>query len=92
MAQRDMVMVTWHDAHAESTWMSVNEIDDEPFVVETVGWLIPDSKPNHLVVGQSIGLDDAIDGVLSIPLGMVVKVQVLSSTAVQLKEGFPSVA
>lgn len=93
MAKHEMVVVTWHDAHAESAWMEVKDIDAEPFVVDSIGWLIPDSKPNHVVIAQSIGLDDAIDGVLSIPKGMVVKVQVLSPNSVQVRESIqPTIA
>ena len=80
MVSRSKVLVVWHDAHAETTsgWLEASEIDSEPCVVETVGWLLPDAKPNHVVVVQSvIAGDDTLDGVLSIPVGMVVSVQIL---------------
>jgi hypothetical protein len=71
------VLVEWHDAHASSQWMDVSELDKDPYVVRTVGWLLPDAKPGHVVIAQSVGCDDYIDGVLSIPVGMVHKTVVL---------------
>ena len=69
-----VVLIEWHDAHAQSEWMTVDEIDLEPYVVQTVGWLIPDAKPQHLVLAQSVADDDSLDGVLCIPVGMVVRI------------------
>ena len=37
-----MVIVAWHDAHAETTWCRLDEIDPDPYVVHTVGWLLPE--------------------------------------------------
>jgi hypothetical protein len=74
-----MVCVTWHDAHAESSWQELRDIDADPYVVETVGWLIQGIKPDHVVIAQSIGSDDSIDGVLCIPCQMVVGVKILGS-------------
>jgi hypothetical protein len=74
-----MVRVTWHDAHAESSWQELRDIDAEPYVVETVGWLLHGIKPDHVVVAQSIGSDDSIDGVLCIPCPMVVGLKILGS-------------
>ena len=74
------VRVVWHDAHSESGggWISRDEIDREPCVVETVGWLVPDAKPEHLVIAQSrIAADDSLDSVLCVPVGMVRAVHLL---------------
>jgi hypothetical protein len=75
-----MVEVVWHDAHAVSdTWSSVDDIDDEPCVVRSVGVLLPHSKPGHLVLAQSIiERDDMLDHIVAIPLGMVRRVHRLS--------------
>lgn len=80
MVKASKVLVVWHDAHAEpgTGWCELSEIDDEPCVVETVGWLLPDAKRDHLVVAQSVIVgDETLDGVLSIPVGMVKSVTVL---------------
>ncbi len=71
-------VVTWHDTHSEPDWMDVSDIDQEPYVVRSAGWLLPDAKDNHVVLIQSIACDDAVDSVLSIPLGMVVKVSIVN--------------
>jgi len=73
------VLVVWNDAHAEHTWTSLEELGSEPYVVETVGWLIPDAKPDHVVIAQSIGSDDGMDSVLSIPVGMVRRTVILGN-------------
>ena len=72
-------IVTWHDAHAEQEWMTVDDIDQEPYVVRTAGWLLPDTKPDHVVIAQSVALDGSIDSVLSIPVGMVVGLKLMGS-------------
>ncbi len=73
-------IVTWHDAHAESEWQDLDNLDQDPYVVRTAGWILPDRKPGHIVIVQSIGADDSCDGVLCIPIGMVVNTQVVSRT------------
>lgn len=72
------VVVTWHDAHSEPDWTTLDDIDAEPYVVVTCGWLIPDAKPAHVVVAQSVGAQGALDGLLCVPAGMVVNVVVVS--------------
>ena len=77
--KRTKVLVVWHDAHSNVTgWEEIDEIDNEPCEVQTVGWLIPDAKRGHVVIAQSWITDsDTIDSVLSIPVGMVQQVQIL---------------
>ena len=70
-------LVTWLDAHAESEWQEVRDIDGDPYTVNTAGWLLQDAKEGHVVIAQSIGSDDAVDGVLCIPVGMVVGIKLL---------------
>lgn len=71
------VEIDWHDAHAYSEhWTSLDEIEEEPCLVRTVGWLLPDAKPGHIVVAQSLNSLDGIDCVLCIPVGMVVRTTV----------------
>ena len=79
MARLDLsvVLVEWHDAHAENSWTELQDIGDDPYVVRTVGWLLPDAKAGHLVVAQSVGADDGLDSVLSIPIGMVARTMIL---------------
>jgi len=70
-------MVVWHDAHALTSWVDFDEIDADPCVVETIGWLLPNAKKGHVVVAQSITNEDGLDNVLCIPVGMIVSVRVI---------------
>jgi hypothetical protein len=73
-------VVTWHDTHSEPDWMDLEHLDQDPYAVKSAGWLIPDAKRDHVVLVQSIGSDDQVDSVLSIPLGMVIKVSIVNRT------------
>jgi hypothetical protein len=47
--------------------------------VESTGLLIPDAKPGHVVLAQSmISDEETVDGVLAIPVGMVRNIHSLS--------------
>jgi hypothetical protein len=83
--QITLVMVTWHDAHAEnSSWISVSELSPDPCVVLSVGILLPEAKPGHLVLAQSAhsyedGIEQgSVDSVLCVPVEMVRSMTVLS--------------
>jgi hypothetical protein len=74
----ELVLVIWHDAHSVGeTWMTLEDIDGDPCIVQTVGFLIPDSKPDHVVVAQSHNTHDGFDSVLAIPVGMVKQLKIL---------------
>ena len=75
-----LVLVVWHDAHAVSEWLDPDDIDADPYVVHTVGHLIPDAKPGHIVIGQSVGSDGALDGILYVPAGMVQHLKIIHHT------------
>lgn len=73
-----LVLITWHDAFAiTNTWIEVSDIDDEPCVTHSVGWLLADAKKDHVVICQSINAEDTIDSVLAIPVAMVKNTQLL---------------
>jgi hypothetical protein len=66
-----LVRVRWHDAHGIGAgWMPISEIDANPRVIESVGWVIPDVKAGHVVLVASVD-DDHVDGGLAIPHGMI---------------------
>lgn len=71
-------IIHWHDAHTESEWQKLDDLDQEPYLVRSAGWLIPNGKPNHVVLVQSIGIE-SVDGVLCIPVGMVVKTTLVTA-------------
>ena len=74
----DLVCVTWHDAHADSRWIEVTEIDDEAYLVTSVGYLVPKAKKGHVSLAQSFGADGFVDSVLHIPRGMVVSSTIIT--------------
>lgn len=76
---RQIVVVTWEDAHAESTsgWLAEEDVSTEAYLVTSVGLLMPcETKPGHVSICQSYAYG-YIDTVLHIPCAMVVEVTVL---------------
>jgi len=74
-------VVTWYDAHADSpgSWTTLQDIDPEPYVVTTVGVILPDyTKQWHVSVAQSIG-HGSIDGIIHIPEKMVSDITILGT-------------
>ena len=68
------VIVTWLDAHADRSggWCLPTDLDDQPYQVRSIGYLIePPPKADHVSLAQSVGDDGALDHVLHIPKGMV---------------------
>jgi hypothetical protein len=80
LSDAKIVELTWLDAHAENAWMDIEDLDQEPYQVKSIGWLMPDAKPDHVVLAQSIGVDYSVDGVLCVPVGMVVKIRIVLPT------------
>jgi hypothetical protein len=75
--KHQLIQVTWHDAHAVSeTWTTREDLDNDPCVVTSIGYLIAGVKPNHVVISQSIIMDDSnhIDHVIAIPNGMIKRI------------------
>ena len=80
---RSVVWVEWNDAHAVApSWISLDDIVDEPAIVESVGWLIPHAIADHIVLAQSV-LGDEGDHILAIPVGMVRGMKTLFSDLLQ---------
>lgn len=76
-----LVRVRWHDAHScGDGWQAIEEIDAEPYVVDSIGYVIVGAKPGHIVLAASAS-DDAVDHVLAVPLGMVREVVELNDGA-----------
>ena len=73
MAWQDLpiVLVTWHDAHGDARgWTQYDDLDTDPCIVHTAGFLLENAKKDHLSVAQSITGDD-LDSVIHIPAAMV---------------------
>lgn len=76
-----MGVVTWYDAHADSpgSWTTLQDIDPDPYLVTTVGVILPDcTKQGHVSVAQSIG-QGSIDGIIHIPEKMVSEITILGT-------------
>ena len=72
-----VVKVIWHDAHSVApSWICLDDIDGEPAVVESVGFVLHNKKDQHIVLAQSLTDNDG-DHILAIPVGMVRSVKVL---------------
>lgn len=74
-----LVRVLWHDAHTVmDEWTALGDIDPEPCLCETVGHLVPDAKPGHVVVvlNMADGYSFGGDGV-AIPEQMVQHIEEL---------------
>lgn len=74
-----LVRVTWHDAYVLSNhgWRDLNEIEDNPQVVYSVGHWHKIPKAKHLILVQTAADDGDVDNVLLIPMGMVRKIEKL---------------
>lgn len=82
--KHQLIHIVWHDAHAVTeTWTSKADIDVAPCIVSSVGWLIPRAKHDHVVIAQSMILDqDHYDNVLAIPNGMIKQINRLKGTRI----------
>ena len=71
-----MVKITWRDAHDVLTaWEESDHPESrEDYLIETVGWLLPERKKNHHVVVLN-RTDEHVSGGIAIPDAMVVKVE-----------------
>ncbi len=78
-----VVYVKWHDAHAVApSWVALDDIVNEPAIIESVVWLVPDAIADHIVLAQSVLCDEG-DHILAIPVGMVREMRTLFSDLLQ---------
>ena len=79
-----LVLVEWNDAFSlQESWISKEDIDEEPMKTFSVGVLLEDAKPNHVVIAQSYNSDDSYDSVLCVPVAMVTRLAVISQDALR---------
>lgn len=78
MSEHAKVLVVWLDAHAEGEgWNGLADVDVEPCRVKTIGWLIPDAKPGHVAIAQSVAMDGDCYHLFCVPVGMVESLTIL---------------
>ena len=74
-----IVLVEWNDAFSENSgWLSREDIDAEPMRTRSVGFLLEDAKPQHVVIAQSMNTAESLDSILCIPVAMVTRLAVIS--------------
>lgn len=74
-----LVLVEWNDAFSiQESWIGKDGIDSEPMKTLSVGLLLEDAKPNHVVIAQSFNDDDSYDSILCIPVAIVTRLAVIS--------------
>lgn len=85
MSENPFVVIEWDDAYSETTsWISLSDIGEEPCGTISVGILLPDAKPDHVVIAQSMNnlsaeeTERSYDSVLCIPVGMVRSMRLVS--------------
>ena len=65
-------LVEWTDAHGEAGWIALEDIDQDPVMVQSIALVVGlHLKPDHLTVAQDLHPDGRLNGVSHIPLGMV---------------------
>lgn len=71
-----MVKVTWRDAHdVIMAWEESDHPESKAdYLIETVGWLLPNRKKGHHVVALN-RTDEHVSTGIAIPDDMVVKVE-----------------
>lgn len=72
-----IVLVEWADAYEVSDWTNPDELDQEPVIVQSIGFLLPEYKENYVVICQSDDGQGELDNYLFIPAGMVIKLHVV---------------
>jgi hypothetical protein len=77
------VVVRWFDAHADRSggWIHPANIDTQPYVVQSIGWLMDECKAEHISIAQSHGDDGALDHIIHIPRGMIQLVRGIDDVA-----------
>lgn len=76
---KTLVLVEWADAYSiTDSWVDNTTIADDAVICKSAGWLLPNAKDGYVVIAQSENNADNYDGVLLVPVGMVLKVSVVS--------------
>jgi hypothetical protein len=77
MARLDVhpIYVEWKDAHGVAHgWTSPDDIEPDPAIIHSIGYHIPDLKPGHYCIAQSLDDSGTVDSVLCIPVEMVLRI------------------
>jgi hypothetical protein len=68
------VYIKWLDAHDElDTWIASEDIEKEPCVITSLGFLIENGKPEHVTLAQSYSDELLYNNIIYIPNAMVIE-------------------
>lgn len=68
-------IVEWIDAHADAYgWTAIEDLDIQPRVIRSCGWLLDPIKPDHTSIAQSV-TDEHVDQVTHIPSINVLRIE-----------------
>jgi hypothetical protein len=74
-----LVLVTWLDAHAESGWGPVKDVDIKPDTVLSVGWVISHTDVAIVIAAdvdvEALGRKKDVNRTMLIPIGMVLGIR-----------------
>lgn len=75
-SKKKPVIVIWHDAHSDQhgTWMELGDIDNNPYIVESCGFMLDGAKTGHVTLAQSKSHEGMFDHIIHIPQAMIVRV------------------
>lgn len=85
-----IVAVVWRDAHDDgvSGWTTAFDISPDPYVVLSLGVLLPkETKSGHVSIARSVSEDEFLDHVIHIPDGMVESITVLGCVEDHITQG-----
>jgi hypothetical protein len=69
------IYVEWKDAHGVAHgWTALDDIESDPAIIHSIGYHLPDLKPGHYCIGQSLDDSGNVDSVLCIPVEMVLRI------------------
>ena len=92
MARLDLVptFVVWKDAHGVAHgWQSPDEIDSDPAISHSIGYHLPELKPGHFCIAQSLDDSGNMDSVLCIPAEMVLRVVTIGNPPLERVDRLP---
>lgn len=70
----NIVIVEWWDAESNDAWVDVSSVPDSPPIVQTVGFVILETK-KHIVLAQNFDpTNDKMSNTMNIPRGMIKKI------------------
>lgn len=74
IATNKIYYILWRDAFSEpDEWLDDSSIDDQDYLVETIGYLIDTPKKNYYTIAASITQDNNFCSVINIPKNMIIR-------------------